>query len=107
MSAETMTVTRVRTDHGSHIDPPFDHTWDDLTKLCWHAGVTAADTGLQVSVSPAYSRYKPNRWSPWITEHGVYNVNIGYSTCGPMNYDRAWAYLNGVSAGAEAVRRSA
>lgn len=100
---ETMTVTRVHTATGSHIDPPLDQDWDDLMKLRWQAAVVTADTGLAVRVSPAHLQYRATRWSPWRIQSGVYDVHVGSSSCGAMRYAEAWSYLNGVAAGANAA----
>lgn len=92
---------RIHTDRGSHIEPPLDPSWDDLTKLRWHAGVVAADTGLRVEVRDgAALDAKTLRPRP-----GCYSVNVGGSSAAAYSFHEAWTYLSGVSTGVRQVRR--
>ncbi|MFE9398631.1 hypothetical protein [Streptomyces flavidovirens] len=94
-----MNVTRVRTEGGSHIEPPLDPAWSELTRLAWHAAVVTHDTGLRIAIHPG--RYKVNGESV----PGFYNLVVGSSSSGPHTFRSAWDYLNGVDTGARQTRR--
>jgi hypothetical protein len=91
-------VVRVRTDTGSHVEPPLDQSWDDLTALRWHAAVTEYDTGVRIRVYDGQCSTK--RRGRWVVQHGVYSFTIGGTGCGGYPFGTAWAYLNGVGIGA-------
>lgn len=98
-----MNVTRVNTDHGSHIEPPLDEAWDDYTKLRWHAAVVAHDTGLTIEVREGgLSRLVDDEWQP---VPGQYGVNVGRNSGGAYSYDTAWTFLVGVHIGAQEAQR--
>ncbi|UAW08338.1 hypothetical protein SEA_WHITNEY_91 [Gordonia phage Whitney] len=93
---EPMTVTRVRDDNGSHIEPPLDSDWSELDKLRWKAGVVIADAGVPLRISLDDStRLSRNG----VDVPGIYGLKIGgwHSARG---FHDMWDYLNGVSAGA-------
>jgi hypothetical protein len=97
-----LTVRRVQDEHGSHIEPPLGQSWDNSTKLEWHAAVVALDTGLDIEIGPGALRVM--RRGIWHAEPDTYSVNImaggGTTTsCSALNYHEAWIYLNGVRAG--------
>jgi hypothetical protein len=98
---EPMSVTRVRTDTGSHIEPELDETWDEVTKLRWNAAVVAHDTGLAVEIHPHAG---PGG-------HAWYSITIGEINKGGQTslsagpYAEAWRALIHISDGAEAVLR--
>lgn len=87
------TVERVKTNNGSHIEPPFDKSWSQDEKLAWHAAVTAVDTGLSIRIF----RY----------DYGYNLVIVGTegrnASIGNPGYDSAWTYLSGISVGVRAV----
>ncbi|NKS52560.1 hypothetical protein GS500_04690 [Rhodococcus hoagii] len=101
---DPMVVHRVQEPGGSCIEPALDSRWPDAVKLSWHAAVAEADSGVQVRVAPA------NYSIDGVPQHGYYNIKIGtswgVSSYGPLRYDSAWDYMNGVSAGARAVKRN-
>ena len=98
-----LTVTRVRTDTGTHIEPPLDESWDDHTKLCWHAAVIMCDCpGIKVQVKTGGLKRK--RFRKWVEVPGVYNIMVGHSSAAPFTYREAWDYLNGVQIGWEAAQ---
>lgn len=99
---EPPVVERVHTEHGSHIEPPYDEGWDDLTGLRWHAAVTEADTGVHVRVEPA--NYSIERHGRWVKQQGFFCVLVGHSSSGPYTFDQAWKTMNGVSMGVSASR---
>ncbi|MGW0780334.1 hypothetical protein [Streptomyces sp. NPDC002913] len=95
-----MIVTRVHEVSGSHIQPPLDQAWDELTRLAWKAAVVALDTGLDTAVTEA--EYVTNG----VPQQGFYTIVIGSSSTGPCNFRSTWDYLNGVCTGAtQATRR--
>ncbi|MGW5175924.1 hypothetical protein ACWERY_16370 [Streptomyces sp. NPDC004082] len=93
-----MNVTRLHDATGSHIEPGFDQTWSEETKLRWHAAVVAHDTGLVIEVHP-----HPG------TRRTSYGINIGEINKGGLTsisagpYQEAWLALSNISHGAEAV----
>ncbi len=97
----------VHTERGSTPLPPMDDQWDKLTKLQWHAAVARERSGIAFNVSPA--SYRVGR----IKQRGYYNVSLRYpdgqfaSSIGPITYDQAWMYINGVEAGAHALKEMA
>jgi hypothetical protein len=94
-----MRVERIEVEHGSRVEPPFDHTWDDFTKLQWQAAVVEYDTGLSVSVEPA--NVMRRRFGKRRQINGLYNVRCGNSSSGPFNDDQADSFLFGISVGAQ------
>jgi ABC-type Fe3+ transport system substrate-binding protein len=84
-------VTRVHDANGSHIEPPLDQAWDDLTKLTWHAAVVTHETGLAIRVDQF--------------ERGSYGLAIGGTGLSERDFHSAWDYLNGVSTGATEAQR--
>lgn len=75
--------------NGSH-RPPYDETWPHITQLEWHAKIVASDTGLTIRVTGSGD--------------DRYSVSIkggrGLSGVGPMGFQEAWAFLDGVKVGA-------
>lgn len=88
-------VRRVEHDGGSHIEPPLPDKADDLTALRWHAGALEADTGIRVTI--ARFRHRIGR-----TTYALSSPVAGISA---MSCSDLWAYINGMSHGAEAARR--
>lgn len=94
-----MKVTRVKDATGTHIKPPLDQTWDEETKLRWHAAVVAHDTGLTVGLHP-HADALGRTW---------YGITIGEIDKGGQSslaggpYRDAWDLLSHVSIGAQAV----
>ena len=100
-----MNVTRVHTENSSHIEPPLDGNWDDLTKLQWKAAVTAHDTGLAVTVHEGGSLEM--RQGEWEQVPGQYGVTVAGSSSASYNFDDLWTFLTGVRVGAgQAARRA-
>jgi hypothetical protein len=99
MSEHVMTVRRVHDDTGTHIEPEFDQTWDEETKLRWHAAVVAHDTGLAIRVHPHTDSFGRTQYGLNIGE-----INQGGQTslCMRPYYD-AWDALSHISIGARAV----
>lgn len=95
-----MIVRRVQNPTGDHIEPPLDETWDDLTKLHWQAAVVAHDTGLTVHVGDGALRVAGGAPIP-----GWYTLSVGHTSTSPLTFGTAWAYLNGVSVGAQETAR--
>ncbi|OCH80290.1 hypothetical protein [Gordonia sp. UCD-TK1] len=93
---EPMTVTRVHTERGSHIEPPLDPEWSQLDKLRWQAGVVIADAGVPLRISlDDDTRLSRNG----VDVPGIYGLKIG-SWHSARGFHDMWDYLNGVSAGA-------
>lgn len=100
---ELPAVTRVETDHGSNVEPPLNPAWNDERKLAWHAAVTAYDSGVSVRVFAGASQIQHG--GEWVDVPDSYSLTIGGSSShSSYSFQRAWAFLNGVDAGAGAVR---
>lgn len=96
MSSENgwaMDVARIEHDGGSRIEPPFSESWDDLTKLEWHAGVARVETGLPISVKPGAITIND------IPQDGWYSITIASSSHSAFTYDQAWIYMSGIITG--------
>lgn len=93
-----MRVTRVHTEHGSHIEPPIDQSWPDLKRLQWQAGVASLGTGITITVTMA--KY----WVGGVRQYGHYNVSAPGSTSGPHTYAQASDWLLAMVDGARAAR---
>jgi hypothetical protein len=100
---EEMRVVRVETETGSHIEPPLDQDWDDLTKLRWHAAVVTYDTGIPIEVYDG--RYSVKRFGKWRPVPGVYGFSVPGCSGGAMSYQSMWSWLNGFSSGVDSLRR--
>lgn len=96
---ESMTVARVQHECGSHIEPELDPDWDYETKLRWHAAVTAVDTGLPVRL------YRGGSYRDGKPEPNVWAVTVGRFSHSAMGFRPLWTFLNGVTTGAQAVRK--
>ena len=95
-----MKVRRIHHASGSRIEPPLDQSWSDLEKLRWHAAVIEHDTGAPVRIDTA--RY----WIGAVLQRGFYDITLGGTNIGPLSYNAAWDYLNGIAIGARyAVRK--
>ena len=93
-----MDVTRIEDATGSHIEPPLDETWDDLTKLTWHAAVITHDTGIPIHVGYYGGRYGIQ----------VGDARSGGShSLGGRSYDSAWTLIVGIHLGAQAAQGQA
>lgn len=91
-----MKVERIKTATGSHIEPPLKKSWDRLKQLSWHAAVASLDTGLTITVEPTTTSWSRD-----------YLVSIvGHSGHSQMSYSEAWVFINGISSGASAMKRS-
>jgi hypothetical protein len=83
------TVARIRTMHGSHIEPPLVESWSDAEKLAWQAAVVSLDSGLTIYVSQFGD---------------LFGIGTGRSSMSAMPYLQTWTLLNGIEMGAKAVR---
>jgi hypothetical protein len=97
-------VRMVKTADGSTPEPGLEQSWTPLEKLRWHAALVEHETGVAVRVGRA-------EYSVGGTpQHGFFNISLSYTngawSSGPHSFRGAWDYLNGVSAGAEAVLRN-
>ena len=91
---------------GSHVEPPLLQSWDELTKLSWKAGTVWAATGVRVHIMPG-AMSEPvilGRFGPVVTRQDRFALRIGASSIAAFDYRSAWDYLNGVEAGAAAMR---
>lgn len=95
-----MSVTRVQTANGSHIEPPLDPAWDDLTKLQWLAEVTTLDTGLPVEVTEAQGPRDQRMFGAWL---GKRQPGVGRS-CSYREFNDCWWFITYAGMGAAAVR---
>jgi hypothetical protein len=93
-----MEVTRIRTDSGSHIEPPFESSWSDLEKLTWSAAVVSHDTGVKVTIREG--DVKVRRFGVWHTIPGEYIAIYTNHSAMIGRFQEAWSWLNGFSAGA-------
>lgn len=92
-----MNVRRVQDDRGSHIEPPINEEWDDLTTLRWLAGVVHADTGLDIRVNSG------GLIVDGVPQDDCFNIVLGSSSASAFAFDSAWTYISGVSAGHRAT----
>lgn len=99
-----MKVERIYTENGSHIDPPSEDGWDDLTKLQWQAAVVTADTDVVVSVKP--TQQKTWRWGAFRANPSMYDVLIPGHHLGMFTFMETWAYLLGLQNGIDLKLRS-
>lgn len=88
-----MTVRRIHTANGSHIEPPLDESWTPQQKLEWQAAVVAHDTGLRIEVRPGRIEFDG------VSLPDVFSVNVDSSST-VLSYAAAWTYLWGVDMGA-------
>jgi hypothetical protein len=99
-------LRRVAVDNCTHIEPPLDSGWSLLDKLHWWARVAEVDGGIEVAVTESqYSRdNRPQRdyFDVHVSGSGVYR-----SVSGPMRFEAAWTYINGLECGARAARGNA
>ncbi len=106
-----MNVTRVNHGGGSHVEPPFDESWNDLTKLEWATAVSLADAGLPpdaVKVVPTSAGRIIRRWGKEHVQRYAGRYDIAYGpgrgvTCS-FGYHEARTYLQGVTLGARLAR---
>jgi hypothetical protein len=92
-----MSVTRIHTDSGSHVEPPLDEDWPNLDKLRWLAALAAHDGGMDTRLVVTLNDWDVKRESFSIT------YDIGLTS--PYSYTDAWTLLNGIAIGAEIVQR--
>lgn len=84
-------VVRVETEHGSHIEPPHDTSWDELTSLRWKAAVVMLSCpDLTIKVHPATGNQ--------------FGLVVG-GTSSAYCYTDAWLSLNAVEIGWREARR--
>lgn len=103
---EPMAVQRVADESGSHIEPPLDQSWDELTKLRWHAGVVEADCGVRAYIMPG-ALTTPGLFGSFRVHWNQYAIRIGNRSHSSFPFSEAWTFLNGVESGATEVRREA
>ena len=94
-----MNVTRVHTQDGSHVEPGYRWYWSDAKKLDWHASITAADTGLTITIE-SRADHGRQRYAA-----GVGHGRDRWITSGDYTFDQMWDWLNGVSVGVRAAKR--
>ncbi|GGW98566.1 hypothetical protein [Streptomyces chartreusis] len=102
MTEQPMTVRRVEDATGSRIEPDFDQTWDEETKLRWKTALTAHDTGLVIALYPHPTPGRPTQYGVTIGEvnkGGQQSLSLG-------RYFDAWDALTLIGIGAEAVRNA-
>lgn len=99
------TLRRIETGFGSRIEPGFDASWGDLTKLQWHAAVVAADSGVFIQVHEGGLGEK--HFGIWRKVRGQFGYSFDGGCGGPMSYTQMWAFLGGVSRGARLSRDKA
>lgn len=98
-----MNVTRVNTGRGSHIEPPLNPDWPDLTKLEWKAAVVEMDTGLRARVREGgHDELVGGAWKPIPNS---YQLRIGTGSIGPLAFRSAWDVLTGAETGARVTHR--
>lgn len=90
-----MDVTLIDDNPGTHWEPEYDSTWNSLTRLQWHAGVCAAESGLEVQVRLGVSRVV-NEPLP----EGTYEVSVNGLWVLTGDFKETRRFLIGVSVGA-------
>lgn len=101
MTGFSGTVTRVHEGEGSsRIEPPLDHEWSPIERLRWKAAIVTLDSKLDIVIRPGH--YVVDG----VPVEAMYSVQVklmrGYTSVITMSYDNAWAYLQGIDAGATA-----
>jgi len=87
-------VRRVKTTHGSHIEPPLNDDWTDLEKLQWHLAVTLHDSGKPADLFTI--RQDDSRLG-----RKAYALEWNYGGMSPMTYGSMWTLIDGISMGFE------
>ncbi len=106
-------VRRVQTDHGSHIEPPFDEDASDLDKLRWQVAVTLHDAGLPrdavsvypVNVSRVVTRGVLRKREESVAIPGYFGFTWPGSSSAAYSFHEVWVLLTGVGHGAELQKR--
>jgi hypothetical protein len=97
-----MTIIRTRHLRGGRGYAPsieLDPTWDELTKLRWHAAAVTAYCKHKIVIEVEDADFTIDNERHW----GYFNVRIKNSVAGPMRYRSAWNHINGVFAGVRAM----
>lgn len=76
--------------------------WSNRKKLEWRAAAAEYDTGMRFRIVQVSVKRK-NRLGFWVEDQPHYGVQIGGSST-TLNFNEAWAYINGACAGARAAR---
>lgn len=82
-------VRRIRTEGGTHIEPPLDPSWSNLDKLRWHVAVVKLECDLDIQVFESC---------------GLYSFMVNGLNSPHLAYQHAWYYLLGVEIGDQAQR---
>jgi hypothetical protein len=102
VSDDKMSVTRIRDESVSRIDPPLDPAWPVLKRLRWWAAIAEMDSGIAVDVYPSETYTKVG--SRWLRDHGLYDYSTDTSSGGGLSESGMRCFLLGVSTGAQHVR---
>jgi hypothetical protein len=102
---QPMVVTR--NADGSH-SPAYDEAWPEGTQLEWHAGIVALQTGLRIEVTRSSGIQTGVPTVPGVVAKESYHLSLrGPKTLtgtGPISFDDAWCFLDGVAAGVRAMQ---
>jgi hypothetical protein len=82
---------------GSAVEPPLDPSWDDRTKLAWHAAVTSCDTGHSVRVEVLPGRFRDSYRLSYGGDAVVGQVS-------PLSFIEAWSVVSGIAIGVDLSR---
>lgn len=97
---DTITIRRIVTARGSHIEPPLDDAWTDLQKLQWHAAVILVDTGLEIGISEyGECGCRPGHGAP------TYMLTVGPTHIRHDTYLDLWHSMNDMAIGFRAAFR--
>jgi hypothetical protein len=95
----------VRRRPDGRADPSFDHTWSDLDKLRWKAGIVYLECGVDITITTRCYSYR-FLWRD-IYPSDAYGIDVpvpgGSAGHLPLRFNDAWEFMNGVVAGTQAV----
>lgn len=99
-----MKVERVRTEHGSRIEPGLEDNWPERKKLEWKLAVIEVDSGLRIGM---YDPKCPTKiLGFWVRDrYCKYGFTVAGASVGAFTFHAAWDFLNGVEFGYKAARR--
>jgi hypothetical protein len=89
---------------GHRVNPPYDESWDEITKLRWFAALIGHRTGVQVRVAQRTKvKEVDSNTGPGTDRFFTFTYQISTQrmeyTDTPAPYDVTWAWLSGLEAG--------
>lgn len=97
MTDSITTVTRIHTEHGSHIEPPLDRAWSEFDKLRWQAAVVEHDHDLRLDVR----EHAPHNGRRFTVSATSPRFRFGSNW---FTFQEAWGHINDLALGAQIYR---